>query len=363
MSTGVGVIGAGNISDTYLSNLNGFADTSVLFIADLDTERAAAQAAKHAVPGHGTVDQLLATDDIELVVNLTIPAAHAEIGAAALRAGKHVWQEKPLATDLDDARKLLDLADEVGRRIACAPDTVLGPGVQGALRAIRAGAIGEPGTGLAVFQSSGPDRWHPSPEFLFQAGGGPLFDMGPYYLTTLALVFGSAKRVTATGTRARTSRVIQAGPRAGTAFDVTEPTTVNALIEFHSGASTQFLLSFDSGLSRSTVEITGEAGTIVLPDPNHFDGATKLHPVPVVDPTTMVTETYPAGRGIGAVDLVRSIRAGEPERAGGRLAYHVVEIMTAIDRSAKAGGGVAIESVFDDVPLLPEDWDPFAATG
>lgn len=363
MSAGIGVIGAGTISDTYLKNLTAFGDTRVVFVADLLPDRAAAQAERFGVPGSGTVDRLLTCEDVEIVVNLTIPAAHAEVAAAALRAGKHVWQEKPLAVDLTEAGRLLDLAREKGLRIACAPDTVLGPGIQSALRVIRSGSIGAPITGSARFQSSGPDRWHPSPEFLFQAGGGPLFDIGPYYLTTLAHVFGPAKRVTATGVRAHERRVVQAGPRAGTVFDVTEPTTVNALIEFRNGSSSQFSVSFDSGVSSASIEVTGNAGTVAFPDPNQFDGATRLHPVPVTEPTTINVDPYPAGRGIGVVDLVRSIRTAVPERAGGRIAYHTLEVMTAIDRAARAGEPVVIDSVFDEVPLLPEDWDPFAVTG
>ena len=362
MSVGVGVIGAGVISDTYLTNLNSFSDVSVRFVADLDTDRAATQAAKHDVSGSGTVAQLLDRDDIELVVNLTIPAAHAEVGTAVLAAGKHLWQEKPLATNREDAAALLALAEANGLRVACAPDTVLGPGLQTARRAIESGRIGKPATGLALFQSRGPDAWHPGPEFLFQAGGGPLFDIGPYYLTTLALIFGPVHRVTATGTRARTQRVIQAGPRVGTVFDVTEPTTVNALIEFSGGGSAQLLMSFDSGVPRACVEVTGEHGSLILPDPNNFDGDTVWCPVTGDEEQTFPSAGHAATRGIGVLDLARSIRAGVPERASGRLAYHVLDVMAGVDDAARSGEPVLIESGFEPVPLLPTDWDPLAST-
>ena len=205
---GVGVIGAGVISDTYLENLTGFPDLRVLFVADLVPERAAEQAAKHGIPGSGTVNELLDRPDIEIVVNLTVPAAHVEVGLAALDAGKHVWAEKPLAMDRESARKLLDRAKERGLRVASAPDTVLGAGLQTARRAIDEGRIGEPRSALALFQTPGPESWHPAPEFLFEAGGGPLLDMGPYYLTELVQLLGPVRRVTGAGERVRETRVI-----------------------------------------------------------------------------------------------------------------------------------------------------------
>ncbi|HWO63713.1 MAG TPA: Gfo/Idh/MocA family oxidoreductase, partial [Umezawaea sp.] len=195
---GVGVIGAGVISDAYLKNLTSFPDVRVLAVADLDVARAAERAELHGVPRSGGVAAVLGDPDVEIVVNLTIPAAHVEVGLAVLDAGKHVWTEKPLALDRESARKLLDRAQEKGLRVASAPDTVLGAGLQTARRAVDAGRIGEPRTALAIFQTPGPESWHPAPEFLFQAGGGPLLDMGPYYLTTLVQLFGAIRRVTAT---------------------------------------------------------------------------------------------------------------------------------------------------------------------
>ncbi len=358
---GVGLIGAGVISDTYLENLRAFPDVEVRGIADLDPARAAAQAAKHGVPRSGTVAELLADPGVELVVNLTIPAAHVEVGLAALEAGKHVWTEKPLALDRQTGRKLLDRAAERGLRVASAPDTVLGAGLQTARREIA--RIGRPLTALALFQTPGPESWHPAPEFLFQAGGGPLLDMGPYYLTTLVQLFGPIRRVTGAGGRARDHRVIGSGPRAGTEFAVTVPTTVTALVEFSGGGSAQLVLSFDSALRRlGFVEVGGALGTAVLPDPNRFDGPTTVHLLGGSAPETVMPSGHSATRGTGVLELARAIRAGAPERASGELAYHVLDALLAIEESMARGQAVDVESTVDVPPPLPEAWDPYAAT-
>ncbi|HEX3780855.1 MAG TPA: Gfo/Idh/MocA family oxidoreductase [Pseudonocardiaceae bacterium] len=366
MSTGpvgVGIIGAGVISDTYLENLGGFPDVRVLAVADLDVERAAAQAARHQVPASGPVARVLDDPAIELVVNLTIPAAHVDVGLAALDAGKHVWAEKPLALDRQTGRKLLDRAKEKGLRVASAPDTVLGAGLQTARRAVDAGRIGEPRTALALFQTPGPESWHPAPEFLFQAGGGPLLDMGPYYLTELVQLLGPIHRVTGTGGRARETRVIGSGPRAGTEFAVTVPTTVTALVEFEHGGSAQVVLSFDSALARTGfVELAGTLGTAVLPDPNQFDGSTRLHLLGKDEPEELAAQGHQASRGTGALELARAIRAGVPERASGELAYHVLDAMLAIDESITRGQAVEVQSSVEVPPALPDGWDPHQRT-
>jgi predicted dehydrogenase len=360
---GVGLIGAGTISETYLTNLTGFPDVRVLAVADLDTERAAAQAERHGVPRSGGVAAVLGDPDVEIVVNLTIPAAHVGVGLAALDAGKHVWAEKPLALDRESARTLLSRAQETGLRVASAPDTVLGAGLQTARRAIDAGRIGEPRTALTIFQTPGPERWHPAPEFLFQQGGGPLLDMGPYYLTALVQLFGAIRRVTATASRARDTRVIGDGPRKGTEFAVTVPTSVQALVEFDRGGSAQVVLSFDSALPRmGFVEVTGTRGTAVLPDPNMFDGVTELYLPDDAEPETLAAQGHGASRGTGVLEFARAIRAGVPERASGALAFHVLDAMLAIDESAALGRTVDVASTVDVPPALPADWDPLAAT-
>ncbi|WEO77119.1 Gfo/Idh/MocA family oxidoreductase [Cryobacterium sp. SO2] len=360
---GVGVIGAGVISGTYLENMTVFADLDVLFVADLDLERAQAQAEAYGVPDHGSVDELLARDDIEIVVNLTIPAVHTEVGRRIIAAGKHVWSEKPLALDHESGAALLAAAEAAGLRVACAPDTVLGAGIQTAMRAIKRGDIGEPLTATTMFHVPGPDAWHPNPEFLFALGAGPLFDMGPYYITTLVHAFGSASRVGAVSSQSSAVRTIGSGPRAGTEFRVEVPTHHAAVISFEGGQSAQSTFSFQNALPRmGFVEISGTEGTLVLPDPNTFEGDSTLwqfgHDAPTVLPAA--GSTY--GRGSGVLDLARSIRAGVPERASGAVAAHVLDVLLAVSDAAATGEVVTVASSIQQPTPLAEDWDPAAAT-
>ena len=359
---GVGVIGCGNISKQYLSNLTRFPDVRVLFCADLDLERAKTQAAAYGVPASGSVQQALEQPDVQLVVNLTIPAAHAEVAAAAIAAGKHVWNEKPLAPDVAAGRALLEQADKAGLRVGCAPDTVLGAGIQSARRLIASGAIGTPVSALTLLQGPGPESWHPDPEFLFAKGAGPLFDLGPYYLSTLATLFGPATRVAAVGRRTRGTRVIGSGPRAGTEFSVEVPTYLSALAEYAGGEAATMLFSWESPLGRhGFVEITGTEATLAVPDPNRFDGDLRLRRAGDEEWTVIPSEGAAAGRGSGVVDMVRSIRRGQPHRASGEIAQHVLELMTAIERSADDSDFVPVESGFEQPDALPVDWDPYAA--
>jgi predicted dehydrogenase len=359
---GVGVIGAGVISGEYLDNLTTFPDLEVLFVADLDVARAKAQAEKYGVPGSGSVEELLTHPEIEIVVNLTIPAAHVEVALRALAAGKNVWTEKPFALDRESGKKLLGEAAKRGLRVATAPDTFLGAGLQSALRLIREGAIGTPLTALALMQSPGPDSWHPSPEFLFQEGGGPLFDIGPYYLTTLVQTFGPVQRVTGAASTSRPVRVIGSGPRAGTEFDVTVPSHHSALIEFESGASAQAIFSFESHRRRAgLVEVSGTTGTIAFPDPNTFDGDSV-----VFDGTDDGRKVPAVGskssRGTGVAEMAQAIRAGRPERATGAQAYHILDVMVSITESASRGETVTVESSLEKGSPVPEGWDPTVAT-
>ncbi|MEP6478544.1 MAG: Gfo/Idh/MocA family oxidoreductase [Rhodoglobus sp.] len=359
---GVGVIGAGVISTQYLENLTTFADIEVLFVADIDLERAGAQAERFGVPGHGTVDELLAHPGIEIVVNLTIPAAHVEVALRALAAGKNVWSEKPFALDRESGRALLAESARTGLRVATAPDTFLGAGLQTGKRLIAEGSVGAPLTASAVFQASGPEAWHPNPDFLYAEGAGPLFDMGPYYLTALVQNFGAVKRVSAVASRSLDTRVIATGPRAGEEFPVAVPTQVSALLEFESGASAEATFSFQSSIRRTSLEISGSTGTVVFPDPNTFDGdvlvwrdrAEQAEVHPAVGPTI--------GRGIGIVELARAIRADLPERATGEQAYHVLDVMVSITEAASTGDWVDVVSTVAPSPALPESWDPAQAT-
>jgi predicted dehydrogenase len=358
---GVAVIGCGNISNQYLRNLSGFPEVAVLFCADIDLGRAKAQAAAYDVPAAGSPQQALEHPGVQLVINLTVPAAHAEVASAAIAAGKHVWNEKPLAPDLASARDLLDQARSGGLRIGCAPDTVLGAGLQSARRLIGSGAIGTPLTALTLLQGPGPESWHPDPEFLFGAGAGPLFDLGPYYLSTLAMLFGPANRVAAVGRKPRGARVIGSGPRAGTEFAVDVPTYVCVLAEYASGQAASLLFSWDSPLSRrGFVEITGSEATLAVPDPNGFDGDLRLRRAGDSDWTVIPSRGATEGRGIGVVDMIRGIRNGEPHRASAEIALHVLEMMIAIERSAAGACFEPVASAFDTPPALAEDWDPHA---
>ena len=357
---GVGFIGAGVISSTYLENLTSFPDVRVLFVADIDVARAKAQADAFGVPGSGTVEELLAHPEIEIVVNLTIPAAHAEVAMRVLEAGKHVWTEKPFALDRESGKVLLAEAAKRGLRVATAPDTFLGAGLQAGKRLIEDGRIGRPLTALTLFQGPGPESWHPNPDFYYVAGGGPLFDMGPYYLTALVQNLGPVKRVAATASRSTESRTIGSGPRAGESFPVTVPTHLSALIEFESGASAQSVFSFQSALKRGGfVEIAGSEGTLVFPDPNNFDGELTLWSGDDEEHVSTISET---GRGTGVVDLARAIRAGVTERASGEQAYHVLDVMVSIVEAAEKGEFVTVETTVEPATSLPVDWDPRAAT-
>ena len=359
---GVGVIGAGVISGEYLRNLTTFPDLAVHFVADLDTDRAKAQADAFGVPASGTVAELLARGDIEIVVNLTIPAVHVEVGLQILQAGKHVWSEKPVALDRASGQVLLEEAKHRGLRVACAPDTVLGSGLQTGLRAIKDGRIGQPLTALAVMQSPGPESWHPSPEFLFDAGAGPLFDIGPYYLTSLVHVFGPVRRVSATSSRSHATRVIGSGPREGTQFPVNVPTAHSALLEFEGGASAVALFSFESHLVRAgLLEVTGTSGTLALPDPNGFTGPSRLwQDGGEPDVIEAVGPAY--GRGAGVLDLARAIRSGTDERASAAVAFHVLDIMAAITEAAASGSVVEPRSTATRPETLPQQWNPTAHT-
>lgn len=355
---GVGVVGAGNISDQYLSNLTTFPDFEVLFLADLDLDRAATQANKWGVPASGSLDELLSNDRIQLVINLTIPAAHVPVSLAALNSGKHVWSEKPMALDRAGATQLLEAADKNGVRLGIAPDTFLGAGVQSALNSIRSGSIGKPLTALTIFQTAGPDSWHPDPAFLFAKGAGPLFDMGPYYITTLVQIFGSASRVTATSSKSHHTRIVGSGPKKSTSFPVEEPTQVTALIEFESGASAVSIFSFEAAHEvTGFVEISGTEGAISLPDPNNFDGASTLF---LFGQEEKIVEAIgnTHGRGLGALNMMQASLSGSPHIASAELGNHVLDILISISESAQRKESVTVVSSFDRSASIDPEWNP-----
>ncbi|WP_449407548.1 Gfo/Idh/MocA family protein [Microbacterium maritypicum] len=371
-AVGIGIIGVGVISDTYLQNLTSFPDTEVLIVGDLLLDRAQAQAEKYGVPAFGSAEDVLAHPGVDLVVNLTIPAVHIEVSRAAIAAGKHVWTEKPLGLDRAGAAELLREADAAGLRVGSAPDTLLGPGFQAARRAIESGVIGRPLFAQTVFQTQGPDLWHPSPAFLFAEGAGPLLDMGPYYFSALVSLLGPVDHVAAVGSKAREEREIHTGPNAGTTFPVEVPSTIQIVTAFEAGAQAQSLLSFDSALERhGIVEIHGTEGTIVLPDPNAFTGRIAyVKPLGVIRDGMSFEQEWieiehadlEVGRGLGALDMVRAIAEGRPHVASGELGFHVLDILLSAQESAASGATVTVESTVAPVPLLPEGFDPFVAT-
>ncbi|MDJ1114743.1 Gfo/Idh/MocA family protein [Microbacterium dauci] len=369
---GVGIVGAGVISQTYLENLTSFPDVKVVAIGDVIPERAKAKAEEHGVPAWGTLEDVLSNPDVELVVNLTIPQVHIEVSSAAIAAGKHVWTEKPLGLDREGARQLLADAAAKGVRVGSAPDTILGPGFQTAKRAINEGVIGQPLFVQTAFQTQGPDLWHPEPAFLFANGAGPLLDMGPYYFSALVSLLGPIAGVAARGSRFRTERTIHTGPRAGETFPVEVPSSVQVLSSFEGGQHGTHLVSFDSALERhGVVEIHGTEGSIVLPDPNMFAGRTAyVKPLGVLRDGMKTEQEWieveqqgtVVGRGLGVLDMVRAIAEDRPHVATGELGFHVLDVLLSAQASAETGAYLEIESTVAPVPAVPADFDPFAQT-
>lgn len=370
---GVGIIGAGNISDQYLTQLTTFPDLRVIAVGDVIEERAKAQAEKYGVPRAGGVDVVLDDPDIRIVVNLTIPAVHVEVSEAIIASGKHVWTEKPIGVSREESRRLLEKADAAGLRVGVAPDTVLGPGVQTAKRVIARGDIGRPLFAQTTFQWQGPETFHPNPAFLYAKGAGPLLDMGPYYVSALVHVFGPVASVAALGLQGTTTRRVQVGELAGQEFPVEIPSTLSVLMDFEQGGQAQSIYSTDSPVVRQgIVEVTGTEGTLVIPDPNTFGGGititrplrrTFVPPEPVEQEIVDVAqEGVLAGRGVGLLDMVRSIAAGRPHVATGEFGYHVLDTLLSIEEAAESRGFVTVESSLEQVGALDADFDPFAAT-
>ena len=359
----IGFIGAGVISEQYLDNLTKAKSVSVEMIADLDESRARQRSEQYGISSFGNPEQLLQREDIELVVNLTIPKAHEEVTINCLRAGKHVWSEKPLALNTDSVQRIKQDAIAAGKEVGCAPDTFLGPGIQTGLRLIRDGRIGKALSATTAFEVSGPESWHPNPDFLYAKGAGPIFDMGPYYLTALTCALGSISQVVAKSAKARQTRTIGSGPRAGETFPVEVPTSVFALLDFSSGQFASSSFSFDSARFRAgIVEIHGTEGTLVIPDPNGFEGTLLLyrHDSPEGVPEEIACEGEVMYRGVGVVDMVHAIRAGAKPRASLELAGHVVEVMQALEYSATTGSVVQITSTSVQPDLVDVNFDPWA---
>jgi predicted dehydrogenase len=358
---GVGVIGCGFISGIYLANMQEFEVLNVVACADIARERAQERAAEFGVPKACSVEELLADPDIDLVVNLTIPAAHYDVAKASIAAGKSVYNEKPLAIQRADGRKLLLDACAKGVRVGAAPDTFLGAGLQSCRGLIDEGAIGEPVAATAFMLCHGHEHWHPDPAFYYQVGGGPMFDMGPYYLTALLTLLGPVRRVTGSTRVTFPQRTISSQPRAGEKIDVEVPTHVASILDFANGAIATVVTSFDVWSSETPkLEIYGSAGSLSLPDPNTFDGPVRVRrqneDIWTDEP---VARPYRANsRGLGVADMAHGLRSGRPHRANGELAYHVLDVMHAIHEASTSGRHIDVESTFTIPAPLPYDLPP-----
>ena len=354
---GVGIIGTGVISGAYLEAAALFGQIEMLALADINAEAARARGAEFGVPAV-SVEALLADPRIEIVLNLTIPKAHVPVALDAIAAGKHVYLEKPLAVSLAEGRQLIEAAAAQGLRVGCAPDTFLGGSHQTARALIDAGSIGQPFGGTAFLMLAGHERWHPNPDFYYvRDGGGPVMDMGPYYITDLVQLLGPVARVAAAGSVVRQPRTIGKGPRAGEPVPVTCLTHVAGTMTFVSGAIVQIAMSFEVwGHKHSPIEIYGSEGTLAVPDPNRFDGEVELMKPGEAWQAMPSTHGYADGnyRSIGLVDMAQALREGRPHRASGELALHVLEVMAGLVEAAETGGSVVIESRCErPAPLAP----------
>jgi predicted dehydrogenase len=351
----VGIIGCGNISAAYLKCAQLFERLRVVGVADLDAERSRARAAEYEVRAE-PVDALLADPEIEAVINLTVPKAHAQVGRQILEAGKHAYGEKPLATEREDGRALLQLADRLKLRVGSAPDTFLGGGLQTARKLIDDGWIGRPVAATAFMMSSGVEMWHPDPAFFYRPGAGPLFDMGPYYLTALISFLGPVKSVSGSAATSFSERRITSKPYAGQMLTVETPTHITSLLEFRSGAVATLITSFDVQASElPRIEVYGSQGTLSVPDPNTFGGPVRIRRAGVKEWSEVpLTHGYVTNsRGLGLADMAHAISSGRPHRASGELAFHVLDVMQATLESAARGCRLEIESCCERPAPLP----------
>ncbi len=370
---GVGIIGAGVISGVYMKNMPLFAGLSLRGCADMRPDAARAQAAAHGTEPM-TVDAMLASPDIDMILNLTVPNAHFAVSHAALTAGKHVFSEKPLCTNVADGRRLVAEAEQRGLLLGCAPDTFLGAGGRLARQMIDDGRVGRIVAGSAFLMSRGMEHWHPDPEFFFKPGGGPILDLGPYYLGALVNLLGPIARVQAQGSIGYAERIITApGPRTGERIKVETPTTVTALLQFTCGAQVSLAMSWDVHRhSHPGIELYGTEGSLRVPDPNFFGGIVEFTEQAgdwqTADSASLAfgkpnwrSPSWPASRPdqanyrcLGLAEMARSLQHGTPHRSSGRLALHVLEAMFAILTAAETGVACDVEMAIDRPPALEE---------
>ena len=347
---GVGIIGCGNISATYLELIPLFRNIEVAGVADLDQSRADARAARYGVTAFD-VDGILTSPDIDIILNLTVPTAHFEVSRSSLAAGKHVYTEKPLSLSLQDGQKLKTLAQEQQRLVCAAPDTFLGGAHQNVRFLLDTGELGQITSGTAFVLSAGMEDWHPDPGFFFAPGGGPVLDLGPYYLSALVDLVGPVRRLSALSSTPRAHRTIGSGPRKGERLKVSTPTTLHALLEFASGALITFGASWDvTAHTHNHIELYCENGAMILPDPNFFGGTVQCASVGLPFETLSgsfhsfsVSNQVHDGReranyrAAGLADMARAIKTGTAPRCSLEFSLHVLDIMLTILKSAQTG--------------------------
>lgn len=352
----VGVIGCGNISGAYFNTNQNFGFFDIVACADLDIERARAKAAEYNIPKACTPEELLNDPEIGFVISLTIPQAHGPVMLQGVQAGKSVYTEKPFTVTREEALKVLSLAKEKGLRVGSAPDTFLGGAHQTCRKLIDDGAIGEPMAATAFMLCHGHESWHPAPEFYYKAGGGPMFDMGPYYLTALVNMLGPIRRVTGSARITFPERTITSQPLHGTQIKVDVPTHIAGVFDFHSGAVGTIITSFDTwSHNLPLLEIYGTEGTLSVPDPNGFGGTVRVRK-PGDESWTEVPLTHGytgQARGVGMADMALAMQSGRAHRANGELAYHVLDAMHAFHDASEQGRHIELESTCERPAMLP----------
>lgn len=351
----VGIIGCGDISGAFIKGCRSFKNLDIAGCADLIFEKAVSKAEEYELPRAFRVDEMVADPDIEIIINLTTPDAHAEVSLFAIDGGKHVYSEKPLATNRRDGRRILAAANGTGLLVGCAPDTFLGGGVQSCRKLIDDGWIGDVVGATAFMVSRGPESWHPNPEFFYQPGAGPLFDMAPYYLTALINLVGPVKRISSITRASFTERTATSKERYGEKIKVDVPTHVAALMNFVSGPVGSIIMSFDIWHAQlPRIEIYGSEGTLNVPDPNHFGGAVLMRQAGDSDWSEIEhSHSVKMSRGIGVVDMALALRSGRQHRANGDMAFHVLDLMRAIEESSDLGQHIVIDSRCDRPAPLP----------
>ena len=350
----IGIVGCGNICGIYFQSGQTFEILDIVACADLVKEKAEAKAGEFGCKAV-TVDELLADPEIEIVMNLTIPKAHAEVAFKAIEAGKSVHNEKPLSITREEGKKMLEMAKAKGVRVGCAPDTFMGAGIQTCIKLIDDGWIGEPIGASAFMTCHGHESWHPDPEFYYEVGGGPVFDMGPYYITAMVALMGPARRVTSSARVTFPERTITSQPKYGKKVKVEVPTHVAGVIDFANGAVATMIQSFDVwGANLPRIEVYGTEGSLSVPDPNGFGG-----PVQVLRPgggwTDMpLSHGYAENsRGIGVADMAYGLRSGRQHRPNGDVAYHVLDIMHSLHDASEQGKHIELESTCERPAPLP----------